>query len=87
YIRLVWGARAESYIYDEVSNQLETPDVFILKKEDKKWQFLPSASLTISPTNKMNVRVGYNKSVLRPQFAERVGTPYYDPIRSAKILN
>ncbi|MCC9070520.1 TonB-dependent receptor [Flavobacterium sp. F-65] len=87
FLRLVWGARAESYIYSEISNQFEAPGAFPLEKEDKKWQFLPSASLTISPTNKMNVRLGYNKSVLRPQFAERVGTPYYDPIRSAKILN
>ncbi|MFH6991524.1 TonB-dependent receptor domain-containing protein [Flavobacterium sp. FlaQc-48] len=86
-VRLVWGARAESYIYNEISNQFEAPGVFPLKKEDKKWQFLPSASLTISPTNKTNLRLGYNRSVLRPQFAERVGTPYYDPIRSAKILN
>lgn len=87
FVRLVWGARAESYIYSETSNQFEGSGVFSFIKEDKKWQFLPSASLTISPTNKINVRVGYNRSVLRPQFSERVGTPYYDPIRNAKILN
>jgi TonB-dependent receptor len=88
YVRLVWGVRAESYIYTEIQSQSETPDGLAKDQgNDKVWQFLPSASLIISPTNKMNVRLGYNKSVLRPQFAERLGIPYYDPIRSAKVYN
>ena len=88
YIRLVWGVRAESYIYTEIQSQSEYPDGLAKDQgNDKMWQFLPSASLIISPTNKMNVRLGYNKSVLRPQFAERLGIPYYDPIRSAKVYN
>ncbi len=88
YIRLVWGVRAESYIYTEIQSQSEYPDGLAKDQgNDKMWQFLPSASLIISPTNKMNIRLGYNKSVLRPQFAERLGIPYYDPIRSAKVYN
>ncbi|MFB3387584.1 TonB-dependent receptor domain-containing protein [Flavobacterium sp. LAR06] len=88
YVRLVWGVRAESYIYTEIQSQTETPDGLAKDQgNDKVWQFLPSASLIISPTNKMNIRLGYNKSVLRPQFAERLGIPYYDPIRSAKVYN
>ena len=88
YVRLVWGVRAESYIYTQIESQSEIPDDFAkFQGDDKVWQFLPSASLIISPTNKMNVRVGYNKSVLRPQFSERLTIPYFDPIRSAKIYN
>ena len=88
YVRLVWGVRAESYIYTQIESQSEIPDDFAkVQGDDKVWQFLPSASLIISPTNKMNVRVGYNKSVLRPQFSERLTIPYFDPIRSAKIYN
>ena len=88
YVRLVWGVRAESYIYTQIESQSEVPDAFPnVQGDDKVWQFLPSASLIISPTNKMNVRLGYNKSVLRPQFAERLTIPYFDPIRSAKIYN
>jgi TonB-dependent receptor len=88
YLRLVWGVRAESYIYTQIQSQSETPDGFsAVQGDDKIWQFLPSASLIVSPTNKMNVRLGYNKSVLRPQFAERLTIPYFDPIRSAKIYN
>ena len=88
YLRLVWGVRAESYLYTQIQSQSETPDGFTdIQSDDKTWQFLPSASLIISPSNKMNVRLGYNKSVLRPQFSERLSIPYYDPIRSAKIYN
>ncbi|KUJ61233.1 TonB-dependent receptor [Flavobacteriaceae bacterium CRH] len=88
YVRLVWGVRAESYIYTQIESQSEVPNDFPkVQGDDKVWQFLPSASLIISPTNKMNVRLGYNKSVLRPQFAERLTIPYFDPIRSAKIYN
>lgn len=88
FVRLVWGVRAESYIYTQIESQSEVPNVFSnVQGDDKVWQFLPSASLIISPTNKMNVRLGYNKSVLRPQFAERLTIPYFDPIRSTKIYN
>ncbi|MBF4516882.1 TonB-dependent receptor [Flavobacterium sp. ANB] len=88
YVRFVWGVRAESYIYTQIESQSEVPNDFAkVQGDDKVWQFLPSASLIISPTNKMNVRLGYNKSVLRPQFAERLTIPYFDPIRSAKVYN
>ncbi|OXB14270.1 TonB-dependent receptor [Flavobacterium tructae] len=88
YIRLVWGVRAESYLYTEIESQSEAAGDFGKdQKDDKLWQFLPSASLVVSPTNKLNIRLGYNKSVLRPQFAERLSIPYYDPIQSAKIYN
>lgn len=87
-IRLAWGVRAESYVYTQIENQSELPyDYSKAQIDDKVWQFLPSASLIISPVNKMNVRLGYNKSVLRPQFAERLTIPYFDPIRSAKVYN
>jgi TonB-dependent receptor len=88
HVRLIWGVRAESYIYTEIESQSEKAEDFGKgQKDDKLWQFLPSASLIISPTNKMNIRLGYNKSVLRPQFSERLSIPYFDPIQSAKIYN
>ncbi|KFF02670.1 TonB-dependent receptor [Flavobacterium reichenbachii] len=88
FVRLAWGVRAESYIYTQIQSQSEKAGDFgIEQKDDKLWQFLPSASLIISPTKKMNVRLGYNKSVLRPQFAERLSIPYFDPVQSARIYN
>ncbi|NIA01060.1 outer membrane beta-barrel protein, partial [Massilia sp. CCM 8734] len=81
YIRLVWGMRAESYVYTQIASQSDNSGSFeTAQLDDDVWQYLPSANLTISPTNKMNVRLGYNKSVLRPQFAERLNMPYYDPV-------
>jgi len=88
YVRLVWGMRAESYVYTQVSSQASNPGDFEAEqKDDQKWQYLPSASLIVSPTSKMNIRLGYSKSVLRPQFSERLKIPYFDPVRSAYILN
>lgn len=88
FVRLVWGARAESYVYTQIESQsIAAGDFGLNQKDDKLWQFLPSASLIISPTNRMNVRLGYNRSVLRPQFAERLNIPYFDPIRSLFIYN
>jgi TonB-dependent receptor len=88
FVRFVWGVRAESYLYTQIESQsIDAGSFDQEQKDDKLWQFLPSASLIISPTNKMNVRLGYNKSVLRPQFAERLNIPYFDPIRSYFIYN
>ncbi|MEP6929210.1 MAG: TonB-dependent receptor, partial [Flavobacterium sp.] len=88
YVRLVWGLRAESYVYTQIASQSDNSGSFeTVQKDDDVWQYLPSVNLTVSPTNKMNFRLGYNKSVLRPQFAERLNMPYYDPIRNAQVLN
>ncbi|OOV19167.1 TonB-dependent receptor [Flavobacterium sp. LM4] len=88
FLRFVWGARAESYIYTQIESQsISAGDFNKEQKDEKIWQFLPSASLIISPVNKMNIRLGYNRSVLRPQFSERLAMPYYDPIRSSFIYN
>ena len=88
YVRLVWGMRAESYLYTQIASQAENESAFgVEQKDESTWQYLPSANLTVSPTTRTNLRLGYNKSVLRPQFAERLSMPYYDPIRSAKVLN
>ncbi|WP_246236338.1 TonB-dependent receptor [Flavobacterium ajazii] len=88
YVRLVWGLRAESYIYTHIASQSDLAANFgIVQPDDDVWQYLPSVNLTVSPTNKTNFRLGYNKSVIRPQFAERINMPYYDPIRNSQVIN
>ncbi len=88
FVRLVWGVRAESYVYTQIASQADNAAAFETEqKDDDVWQYLPSANLTVSPTNTMNIRFGYNKSVLRPQFSERLNMPYFDPLRSAQVLN
>lgn len=88
--RLVWGLRAEYFQYDLVSQQMETKDSNNFTKagiDDKPWQWMPSANFTYSPTNKINLRLAYNKAVIRPQFNERTGLPYFDPIANGQIFN
>lgn len=89
WIRLVGGLRAEYFKYTQVSSQRDgdrysedIPD----QLDDKKWQYLPSASLVLSPLKNTNIRLGYNKSVLRPKFAERLQTAYFDPVLNGKVL-
>lgn len=89
-LRLVWGVRAEYFRYDLISMQLDPDDNRnVLKEEieDKPWQWMPSANFTYSPTDKINLRLAYNKAVLRPQFNERTGLPYFDPVANALIYN
>jgi len=89
-LRLVWGLRAEYFKYDLISQQLDPNDpqnIYKAPVEDQRWQWMPSANFTYSPTNKMNVRLAYSTSVLRPQFNERTGLPYFDPIANGLIHN
>lgn len=82
-VRFVWGARAEYYGYDEISNPyindgLVRDDV----PEEKKWQWMPSANLTVTPVDNFNIRLSYSRSVIRPQFMERTFFRMYDPALS-----
>lgn len=89
-LRLVWGLRAEYFRYNLISQQIDPDDqqnLFKTAVEDKPWQFMPSANFTYSPTNKINLRLAYNKMVIRPQFNERTGLPYFDPIANGLIHN
>lgn len=89
-LRLVWGLRAEYFRYDLISQQMDPSDpqnIFKTGVEDKPWQFMPSANFTYSPTNKINLRLAYSKTVIRPQFNERTGLPYFDPIANGMIHN
>ncbi|MEG0927292.1 MULTISPECIES: TonB-dependent receptor [Chryseobacterium] len=88
--RLVWGLRAEYFRYDLISQQLDPKDSRNFSRsgiDDRPWQWMPSANFTYSPTNKMNLRLAYSKTVIRPQFNERTGLPYFDPIANGQIFN
>ena len=86
WLRLVWGLRAENYVYTQLESQRQDETYITEQLDDKKWQYLPSVGLIISPNSNTNIRLGYNKSVIRPQFSERLQVPYYDPVRSALVL-
>jgi hypothetical protein len=89
-LRLVWGLRAEYFKYNMISQQLDPNDSKYITRtaiDDKPWQWMPSVNFTYSPTHKINLRLAYNKSVIRPQFNERTGLPYFDPIANGLIYN
>lgn len=89
-LRLVWGLRVEYFKYELLSQQIDEADSRNMNKEplaDKPWQWMPSANFTYSLTDKINLRLAYGKTVIRPQFNERTGLPYFDPVANGLIFN
>ncbi len=90
WFRLVWGLRAEYYEYIEISNQ-EDDEVTVEGEYtvgvDDPWVFMPSVNATLNPCRNVNLRLCYNKSVIRPQFSERMQISYYNPILAALMSN
>jgi outer membrane receptor protein involved in Fe transport len=71
-LRLVWGLRGEYYKYTEIkygTNIKGDGGLFSLKP-DKRWQWLPSANLTYSPIQSLNVRAAVSSSVVRPELMD-----------------
>ncbi|WP_246001629.1 TonB-dependent receptor [Mucilaginibacter gracilis] len=111
-LRLVWGLRAEFYNLNKVNGVLDSLFVLInqgqgnkyqydysdLTNREKNMQFFPSANLTYGLTPKMNLRLAYSKSIIRPDLRElsffkeydfELGGTYEanDPIHSTTIHN
>ena len=107
-LRLTWGLRAEYYDANSVNGVLDSKidelkkntnyDLSALYNWEKNWKYFPSAALTYSPTTKMNVRVSYAKSTIRPDLREmsyfkeydfELGGEYvsFDPIVSTMLQN
>lgn len=81
-LRLVWGVRAEYYAYTELNNPTNTKQSFYTRKEDPKWQWMPSANLTWSVTRQINLRASWSNTVVRPELMDNGRfnrySPYYD---------
>ena len=88
-VRLVWGLRAEYFKYTEVRNETNVKGggtEFKLPAE-KKWQWLPSANLTYSPTTQINLRVATSATVIRPELMDNSQFFRYDPNLGAQFSN
>lgn len=71
-LRLVWGARFESYSLD-LRNRTGAVHV------NPVWNdLLPSANFSYSLTEKANIRASYFRSVARPELREVAPMSYYD---------
>ncbi|WP_246197752.1 TonB-dependent receptor [Chitinophaga agrisoli] len=89
--RLVWGVRAEYYNLNNVNTVLDSlfkqinsgrPDAqydySALKNREPNWNLFPSANLTYSLTQQMNLRLAYAKSIIRPDLRELAFFREYD---------
>lgn len=89
-LRLVYGVRGEYYdlngfnalLESFVANQKKTnndlTDYSDLYNREPDWNFFPSANLTYSLTPKMNLRLAYSKSIIRPDLREIAWFREYD---------
>ncbi len=75
-IRIVWGARAEYFEQFLKSNKRGTDKAQIINS--KKLDVLPSINLTISPSNKTNIRLAASRTVARPEFREIASFSFFD---------
>ncbi|SEW20191.1 Outer membrane receptor proteins, mostly Fe transport [Chitinophaga sp. YR573] len=82
--RLVWGVRAEGYNLNKINNVLDSLfrqinesrgpgtqlDYSALTNREPNWRFFPSANLTYTLTQQMNLRLAYAESIIRPDLRE-----------------
>jgi len=80
-LRIVYGLRFESYKLSNTQFQSRDKDI---NKDDNK-NYLPSANLTYSITEKINFRASYATTVVRPDFRETSIFSLYDPILDVDI--
>lgn len=81
-LRLVWGLRGEYYKYTEIKQGAVIKsgvDNFQVKP-DKRWQWLPSANLTYSPIESLNIRGAVSSSVVRPELMDNNRFFRFSPI-------
>lgn len=70
-LRLVWGARYEYFRYDSLqnsSNMQWTPEVTL--RDSVRWKLMPSAHLTYTPVDHLNLRVSYARTAVRPSLMD-----------------
>jgi len=76
-LRLVAGARLENSDIDLESFNPFRPDVTVNPKlKDSDW--MPSVNLNYNLTKDMNMRLGYSRTVSRPEFHELAPFTFYD---------
>ena len=52
-----------------------------------KWDWMPSAHLTWMPVSDLNIRMGYQRFVVRPQLADYIPFPVYDTYLLGTSIN
>lgn len=75
-LRVVWGARVESFEQFLKSNQAGTDKAQVILTD--KIDFLPSVNITLSPNVKTNIRLSGSRTVARPEFREIAPFTFFD---------
>lgn len=73
--RLVWGVRIENFQQFITTKDVTAKRIVV---NTEKWDVLPSFNLTISPTNKQNIRLSGSRTVSRPEFREIAPFSFFD---------
>jgi hypothetical protein len=107
--RLVWGLRAEYYNLNNINAVLDSLfkeinkgrpneqfDYTELKNRESNWNLFPSANVTFGLTPRMNLRLAYAKSIVRPDLRElsffreydfELGGAYTSDLVKSTIIN
>jgi|GEM_PF-2255855 Outer membrane receptor proteins, mostly Fe transport len=72
-IRLVWGIRGDYESYETISTHEQ-----IVPAHNRKWYIAPSANIVFTPLKDLNLRLSFQRSVIRPQLADYIPYPVYD---------
>lgn len=90
--RLVWGMQGnhEYKPRDTVAETTAKPGTGIGTNNDtgsRRWYLMPSANLTYSMSDAMNLRANYQHSVARPQPVDYIPYPVYDTYLLGTFVN
>lgn len=85
-LRIIWGVRAEKYdqfvdLYDQFTYpNFNTPDQNFIGNITARttFNFLPSVNTVYALTKKINVRLAYSKTVIRPDLKDLANFPRVD---------
>jgi TonB-dependent receptor len=82
-LRVGWGVRFESFQQNLNSQVRQDSTLNLVKKYD---DFLPSANITYSLTEKMNLRFSGSRTVARPEFRELAPFSFFDFVQNSNIF-
>lgn len=79
FLRIITGARVESYRQKlEYLDKLYLINKKVITSDTTVTDVLPSLNIVVSPTDKINIRASYSKTINRPEFRELAPFLFYD---------
>lgn len=72
-MRLVWGVRGDYEDYRTIDANVQT-----VSGENRKWYAAPSANIIYMPETNLNLRLSFQRSVIRPKLTDYIPYPVYD---------